>query len=273
MEKKKEVKLLVFMLLALLFDIWYNQSPYNFCKFKQNDNEVSFVDRFLLENFCKPKFTPKDENKLQYWKAKFSDDFKRKLKSCLEGAEIINIDNEKLEVSILGMKDGKCHLVYKPFDIFVSLERLQNIISFDDLEQMTMDSSISSLQVKYLSEGVIFGLNDCWEHKSSRGNCSTDLYNVNGSVIHRSISAQRNENNCIITAINEITKGSAIKYVNECILSENEAEAILSPYLNLIKSAGISQEENNETKVASDEIMHKLENGGFCTEKILLGVK
>ena len=245
-KNRLSILLAFFVLVVALWEMWLDEPLYNFYEEIQNKS---------------------------YSKVNLSEDFRVKLKNCSQGIEEIILNDEKLEVRIIGAQSDGCHLHYEPFELVVSMDRLPFVMSFYDFEHMAKDGSISKLKVEYLIEGLIFGLNDCWANKYSRGVCSADLTKVNGSQIYRNLEVQRRENICKVWAINIIEKGSTLRYVKECNIPEDKVEFILNPYLDLIKAAGISQNENEDTLSASMDIMQKLDDGNFCEERILPSIK
>ena len=183
---------------------------------------------------------------------------------------------EKAE--IIGREKNRCHIEYNFFDLYVPMDILPNIHSFDDLQTLLKNKDIAQYKnvPDYDYKGMLFALSACRKKTDYYGSWQQqeDL-NV---VTMRGMSAENVDDVCEIKLTNKVdVDGILYDYSVTCRIPDTDLQEILNLYSELLEKydqkrqvLGLGKvnvtpaQHNAETDLADKELMFYLQQKDYC---------
>ncbi|MBE6452949.1 MAG: hypothetical protein E7012_05635 [Alphaproteobacteria bacterium] len=198
-------------------------------------------------NYCQLEEIPPQQEESELAQEKitgFSDKFITSLKNCSPDKEHKNILFVSIEAEIIGKKDSLCHVRTPDFNFYLSEDQIINIKSFDDLYEFGNNEKIAKYRIidNYDLTSVFPAIHDCQQKKSAnQGQYTTNSF---GNIQkEKSVSAEYNDNKCILKLINKLTINEKITdYGLKCYVSNKNCDIIVSQYSSKENSSDIGKE-------------------------------
>lgn len=203
----------------------------------------------------------------------FTPRFMKNLRLCQTDEE----KNESSLLKIMESNQGKCHLRYNTYDLFVPHEILTNIHGFDDIKALLKNKDITQYNYhpQYVYKGLLYALNACQNGKTYT--VPMEIYTHDEITETTGLFAEIKQKICIITLYNAMTIDENVTdYSVTCRITNDVLENVLAHYTDLLKKYGAkryvqhgkiqtqSEQHNTKTELADKEILFYLQNKNHC---------
>ncbi len=214
-------------------------------------------------------------------------DFEEKMLSCTPDKTMRKVSGVTENIEVLGEENGKCHIKMMIFSLNVPFERLAEVKSFEDLENLCKEPEIATLEYKenYHYINLMSELNMCADFQALHHNGRTsNEYPFLNVTVMTDMTAQHKDDSCELTLVNEVTMDNKFMNYNVvCVIPDGKISQLLEPYGDLLDLYGAKEIEhedgtissrpaavNDYTRRVDAKLMYQLQIDGYCrlaTEK------
>ena len=202
------------------------------------------------------------------------------LQTCrptIEKRHFMFIENN---VTVIGPKGGKCHLLYNNFDIYLPQPEVANLKSYDDLNALLLNKNIAVYRDKdnIPTQNLLFATDFCRKHKFGQRRWSEPTSSDINLKIERGLAAKYTDNSCRIKLINSVRlPDKKLDYSLFCDLDKDILDMVLMSYEDLLTEFGekeLTDDDGNvsylaprnteKTDAADDKFFQDLQRLHLC---------
>ena len=209
------------------------------------------------------------------------EDFANNLLTCTPSETSRVYEGTTEKIVIVGMDDDKCRISLVTFTLNVPFEKLPEIATYEDIENLRNDENIATFEYakNYRYANLMSELNQCGEYEviHHNGRSSVEYPFVKMTVV-TDMASQHKDGNCKITFVNEVVRdGDFTDYSVVCEVPDEKITEMLQQYRELIDLYGakkIVNEDgsvssrnsvsNKDTSKADSKLMYTLQMNGYC---------
>lgn len=224
-----------------------------------------------------------EQEQLERKLKKLPQEFIEALADCEPSVADFRMLSAEEHVEMLGFVDGKCHLNYRNFDLYVPKEKLKEIQTFDDVENLiySLDDPVYNYQSAYSYDGLLFELAACYRQTKVIEPNREKINYDDKMEISTGVQGLENEKSCDIELINTLKLHDKLSdYGVICSVPSADLEQIVLPYLSVADQYGEKSFENVDgniewhssttnlvTQHADGKLMYLLQKNNYCKRK------
>lgn len=224
-----------------------------------------------------------EQEQLERKLKKLPQTFYEALADCEPSVADFKMLSAEEHVEMLGWVEGKCHLNYRNFDLYVPKEKLKEIQTFDDVENLiySLDDAVYNYQSAYRYDGLLFELAACYRQTKVIEPNREKINYADKMEISTGVQGLENEKSCDIELINTLKLHDKLNdYGVICSIPPADLEQIVLPYLSLADQYGEKSFKNIDgnmewhsstinqiTRHADGKLMYLLQKNNYCKRK------
>lgn len=174
-----------------------------------------------------------------------SEGFQASLSKCQPASEEKQFFFITEKAEIIGIENKGCHIKYADFDLYIPIEKLSTIKTFEDIKTLAGDKAISQYTPKYSTRGLKKELMRCLD-ASSYQKGGSETTSMSGISITNYINAEKSNNECILTFHNKLVRNDQeTEYKKVCNIPLNKIPELLNfeekNMLSIMEKQGLCQ--------------------------------
>ena len=199
----------------------------------------------------------------------FSSEFSNNLINCQPDQEEKTFLFFSKKATIVGKENNLCHIIYGSFDLKIPMDRVDEIRSMQDFEDLIEDETIARYIPEYEITGLSFELDNCRQGmKHHKGAVQTTTQN--NIKITKGLSSSFSDGVCTIDFTNKVSiNGKEKDYSKKCSIPQSHLDGLLSAYKNIIQDKPEQSRlhdfsSRGQTDEADKNLYQKLIEQKFC---------
>ncbi len=157
-----------------------------------------------------------------------SEAFQASLNKCQPASEEKQFFFITEKAEIIGIENKGCHIKYADFDLYIPLEKLSTIKTFEDIKALAGDNTISQYTPKFSTLGLKDELMSCLGSSSYQQGAS-ETTSMSGISITNHMTSEKSGNECVLTFHNTlVSNNKKTEYKKVCHIPLNKIPELLS---------------------------------------------